>query len=137
METKCLVEFEHQILWNFSNCRSKSLHGNGTNLLSLGLGVVLQPGQVRWKQDLKGVDASNVRGHRYDGDDPPASSFGGNVRSVVADNDGRSSFVCFTALRRLKIYDVDLASPHYYKPSDAVASQSFSSSFDQSAQALS
>jgi len=42
VETECLIEFSHQIFRDFSNRVSKSLHRNGSDLLSLGLGVVLQ-----------------------------------------------------------------------------------------------
>ena len=100
METKCLIEFNLQILRDFSHRVSKSPHGNGSELLCLGLGVVLQSGCVCRKQHLKWVDVRDVRGHRHDGDDPLVSSFGGDVRAVVTDNDGGSSLVCLTALGR-------------------------------------
>ena len=112
MEAKCLIEFSHQFLRELSNRESQSLDGNGPDLLCLSLRIVFQPRQARGKQHLKWVDARDVRGHRHDGNHPLASSFGGNVGSVVAYDDSWSSLVCLSALRRIKVDNVDLASAH-------------------------
>jgi len=112
VETKYLIEFSHQILRSFSHGVLKSLHGNRPDLLCLGLGVVLQSGQAWGKQHWTWVDARDIRGHRHDGDDTPASSFGGNVRSVITDNDGRSSLVCLSVHCWFKVDHVDFTPAH-------------------------
>jgi hypothetical protein len=76
VDAEGLVELGHELRRQLPNLRADTLDGDRSDLLSLRLGVLAQPGRPGWQQDLERVDPLGVRGHRHDGDHTPSEARG-------------------------------------------------------------
>ena len=71
MQAQGLVDVEHDRVRDDSQPVTDPLHGDRSDLLSLCLGVAIEPGRRAWKQNLERVNTIDVRcdgNHRDDAD---------------------------------------------------------------------
>ncbi len=61
MQAQGLVDVEHDRVRDDSQPITQPLHGDRSDLLSLCLGVAIEPRLGGWKQDLERIDAFDVR----------------------------------------------------------------------------
>ena len=83
--------------------------GDRPDLLGLRLRVPREPGREGREEDLEGVQAVHVRGHRDDRDHAPPQACSGGVGGVVADDDDRPELVRLRATHGLEVDRVHLA----------------------------
>jgi hypothetical protein len=60
VDTERAVEFGYERHRQLTQSSAYPLNGHGTDLLGLGLGIVLQPGLACWQEDLERVDSRDV-----------------------------------------------------------------------------
>ncbi len=65
MQPECLVKLHHEWWRDDANPPTKTFDGDGTDLLGLSLRVARETGVARFKKDLEGVKARDVRSHRH------------------------------------------------------------------------
>ncbi len=63
MQTQRLVDVEHDRIGDDAQPFTHPLNGDRPDLLSLSLGVAIEPRLDGWKQDLEWIDALDVRRH--------------------------------------------------------------------------
>ena len=128
MESECFVECGLQFGGDRSDMRAYALESDRSDLLRLGFRVGDQPGVVRRKQHLKGVDAVGVGCDGDHGDHSAPKTLSGVVGTVVADDDRGSLLVGLGIADWLEIDESDVATSHQDWPSPAVASHRMLSS---------
>lgn len=100
MEAQCLIDPVHQRGGHLAQPFADSFDGNRPDLLSLRLGIALKASYGRGEQDVKRVDAFDVRRDGHDGDDPSPKPPGGHVRRVIADDDSGDGACSLPSLER-------------------------------------
>lgn len=86
MQAQGLIDVEHDRVRDDSQPVTHPLHGDRSDLLSLRLGVAIEPRLRGWKQDLERVHAFDVRCHGNHRDDAATQAPRCRVGRVVADD---------------------------------------------------
>src|SRR6266508_1249678 len=128
MQAQGLVDVEHGRVWDDSQPVAHPLDGDRSDLLSLRLGVAIEPRFGGWKQDLERIKTLDVRSHRNHSDHTATQSFSRRVGRVVTDDHGWPALVGLGAAGRIEIDRMNVAAPHHDPtPSPVVDSQTSAS----------
>jgi hypothetical protein len=109
MDAKRFVKFCHDRSGQPPDLLTYTLDPDRPNLLSLRLGVVTESRLIGPQENLKRVDAGDVRGdrdHRYHTPPEPGR---GRIGGIVTDNNGRAGLAGFGSACRFQVDGHDVA----------------------------